>query len=302
VQNQTSPLILSFGVSDPVGAIGIQADLATFSALGCHGLSVSTALLIGDTARVEDVQELEPDWVSDQARVLLEDMAVDAIKIGALGGIEHVTAIAEIVSDYPDVPLILDPFISALPDQGLDSEDMLMALRQLLIPQTTVLLLSPDELGRLAETWRDASPEDTVQADVDYLLELGCEYVLLTGTPAGEGAQAGERANTLFGADGVIRHDPWLHLPGSFTGAGGTLSAAVTALLANPSAIPADGAGASGDAEGDEGEDDSEDSDVAVAVGAAQDYAAGTLAHAQRFGMGRLVPNRFYRLLPVQAQ
>jgi len=284
VQNQTSPLILSFGVSDPVGAIGIQADLATFSALGCHGLSVSTALLISDTARVEDVQEIEPDWVSDQARVLLEDMAVDAIKIGALGGIEHVTAIAEIVSDYPDVPLILDPFISALPDQGLDSEDMLMALRQLLIPQTTVLLLSPDELERLAETWRDSSDADTLQADVDYLLELGCEYVLLTGTQADAAQSSGERANTLFGADGVIRHDPWLHLPGRFAGAGGTLSAAICALLANP---PADA---------------SVDDDIAAAVKAAQDYAAGTLAHAQRFGMGRLVPNRFYRLLPVQKQ
>jgi hydroxymethylpyrimidine/phosphomethylpyrimidine kinase len=278
VQNQTSPLILSFGVYDPVGAIGIQADLATYSAMGCHGLSVSTALLIGDTARVEDIQEIEPDWVSDQARVLLEDMAVDAIKIGALGGIEHVTAIAEIVSDYPDVPLILDPFITALPEQGLDSEDILMALRQLLIPQTTVLLLSQVELERLAETWRDANHEDTVQADVDYLLELGCEYVLLTGTPQVPGADSGQRANTLFSADGIIRHDPWQHLPGSFTGAGGTLSAAITALMAR------------------------DDVDVPDAVQAAQDYTAGALAHAQRFGMGRLVPNRFFRLHPPQRQ
>ncbi|MEG1054282.1 MAG: bifunctional hydroxymethylpyrimidine kinase/phosphomethylpyrimidine kinase, partial [Janthinobacterium sp.] len=87
MQNQTSPLILSFGVSDPVGAIGIQADLATFSAFGCHGLSVTTGLLISDTARVEDVQAVDPDWVSDQARVLLEDMSVSAIKIGALGSV-----------------------------------------------------------------------------------------------------------------------------------------------------------------------------------------------------------------------
>jgi len=278
VQNQTSPLILSFGVYDPVGAIGIQADLATYSALACHGLSVSTALLIGDTARVEDIQEIEPDWVSDQARVLLEDMAIDAIKIGALGGIEHVTAIAEIVSDYPDVPLILDPFITSLPEQGLDSEDILIALRQLLIPQTTVLMLSQVELERLAETWRDANHEDTVQADVDYLLELGCEYVLLTGTPQVLGADSGQRANTLFGADGIIRHDPWQHLPGSFTGAGSTLSAAITALMARDDAV------------------------VGAVIQAAQDYTAGALAHAQRFGMGRLVPNRFFRLHPPQRQ
>ncbi|MET3133714.1 hydroxymethylpyrimidine/phosphomethylpyrimidine kinase [Oxalobacteraceae bacterium GrIS 1.11] len=266
MQNQTSPLILTFGASDPVGAIGIQADLATFSAFGCHGLSVATALLIGDTARVEDIQEVEPDWVSDQARVLLEDMAVAAIKIGALGGVEHITAIAEIVSDYPDVPLILDPFISALPQQGVAGEDMLMALRQLLVPQTTLLVLSPLELERLAETWRDA--DDSMLADIDYLLALGCEYVLVTGTAhEGDGAL---RANTLFDAGGVVRHDAWQHLPGVFSGAGGTLSAALTALLA-------------------------QDDDVARAVPAAQQYTAGALAHAQRFGMGKLVPNRFFQ-------
>nr|WP_243136060.1 hydroxymethylpyrimidine/phosphomethylpyrimidine kinase [Janthinobacterium tructae] len=267
-------------MSDPVGAIGIQADLATFSAFGCHGLSVTTGLLISDTARVEDVQAVDPDWVSDQARVLLEDMSVSAIKIGALGSVENVTAIAEIVSDYPNVPLILDPFISALPEQGMDDEDILTAVRQLLIPQTTLLVLSPVELERLAETWRDADPDDTLQNDVDYLVALGCEYVLVTGMPAdasksgtGEGKL---RANTLFGEDGVVRHDVWQHLPGIFNGAGSTLSAAATALLALA-----------------QNEDD-----VPQVVVAAQEFTTGALAHAQRHGMGKLVPNRLFRQQP----
>ena len=282
MQNQTSPLILTFGVSDPVGAIGIQADLATFAAFGCHGLSVTTALLIGDTARVDDLHDIEPEWVSDQARVLLEDMGVAAIKIGALGGMEHVVAIAEIVSDYPDVPLILDPFVSALPQQGLGSEDMLVALRQLLIPQATLLLLSQVELERLAETWRDSNCADTLQADVDYLLALGCEFILVTGIRdpdrgAGANTLAGTArgnacANTLFSTEGVLRHDIWQHLPGPFLGAGSTLSAALTALMAV------------GDAEAPQ------------AVLEAQQFTAGALAHAQRFGMGKLVPNRFFRL------
>ena len=272
MQNQTSPLILTFGASDPVGATGIQADLATFSALSCHGLSVTTALLIGDTARIEDVQEVDPDWVSDQARVLLEDMAVAAIKIGALGAIENVSAIAEIVSDYPEVPLILDPFISSLPEQGIEGEDMLTALRQLLVPQTTVLVLSQVELERLAETWRDSDPADTIAADAAHLIDMGCEYVLVTGTvntPHGDHAL---RANTLFGAEGVVRHEPWQHLPGAFIGAGGTLSAAIAALMAR------DGG-----------------ADAPESVRAAQQYTTGTLAHAQRFGMGKLVPQRFFR-------
>ena len=279
MQNQTSPLILTFGVSDPVGAIGIQADLATFSAHGCHGLSVTTALLIGDTTRVEDTHDIEPEWVSDQARVLLEDMQVAAIKIGALGGIEHVTAIAEIVSDYPDVPLILDPFVSTLPQQGLNGEEILMALHQLLIPQATLLMLSQVELERLAETWRDSDVGDTMQDDIDHLLALGCEFVLVTGTrDHGDHAHAGSTcANTLFGADGVIRRDSWQHLPGPFVGAGSTLSAAITALMAR------------------------EGADGPQAVLAAQEYTAAALAHAQRFGMGKLVPNRFFHHLKARS-
>jgi hydroxymethylpyrimidine/phosphomethylpyrimidine kinase len=242
-------------------------------------LSVTTALLICDSARIEATQDIEPGWVSDQARVLLEDMEIAAIKIGALGGIEHVTAIAEIVSDYPDVPLILDPFISSLPEQGQDSADMLMALRQLLIPQATLLMLSRVELDRLAETWRDDGDEDNagdsdaeiLQDDVTHLLDLGCEFVLLTGTPARQDSATSIKAsaNTLYGSEGIVRHDSWQHLTGPFVGAGSTLSAAIAALMAR------------GMEAGD-------------AVLEAQQYTAGTLLHAQRLGMGKLVPNRFF--------
>ncbi|HET6829281.1 MAG TPA: bifunctional hydroxymethylpyrimidine kinase/phosphomethylpyrimidine kinase, partial [Ramlibacter sp.] len=69
MQNQNSPLILTFGAADPIGAIGIQADLASFAAMGCHGLSVVTSILIADTARIEDMQVIDADWVADQARV-----------------------------------------------------------------------------------------------------------------------------------------------------------------------------------------------------------------------------------------
>src|SRR5690606_1608555 len=184
VQNQTSPLILTFGPTDPVGAVGIQADLAAFAAMGCHGLSVVTSLFIGDTARIEDAQVVDSDWVIDQARVVLEDMPVAAFKISAVGSIENVSAIAEIVSDYPDIPLVFDPFLSSLPDQGPEGEDLLMATRELLIPQTTLLVLSAVELSRLAETWREPSDEDMMAIDAMRLIEMGCEYVFVTGTPS----------------------------------------------------------------------------------------------------------------------
>jgi hydroxymethylpyrimidine/phosphomethylpyrimidine kinase len=106
-------------------------------------------LLIGDSARVEDLQDIDPDWVADQARVLLEDMTMAAFKVGAITNLEQVAAIAEILSDYPDAPLILDPFSSRLPAlSDDDAEDLLTAIRQLLVPQATLLMLSQVELGR----------------------------------------------------------------------------------------------------------------------------------------------------------
>lgn len=270
MQNQTSPLILTFGVSDPVGATGIQGDLASFGALRCHGLSVTTGLLIADSARIEDIQEVDADWVVDQARVLLEDMAVAAIKVGALITIEQASAIAEIVSDYPDVPLILDPFLSSLPDSGLADDDMLMAIRQILVPQATVLLLSQVELARMAETWREGGG-DMLPEDVAELTGMGCECVLVTCT----GAQ-GVRSNTLFNADGVAETLVWQHLPGPFVGAGSTMSAALAAYMAHGA-------------------------EPQQAVQAAQLYTAGALAHAQRFGMGKLVPNRYFAFTNQEA-
>ncbi|RBA25180.1 bifunctional hydroxymethylpyrimidine kinase/phosphomethylpyrimidine kinase [Herminiimonas fonticola] len=265
MQNQTSPLILTFGPTDPVGAVGIQADLASFAAMGCHGLSVVTALFIGDTARIEDMQVIDPDWVSDQARVVLEDMPVAAFKVGAVGSIENVSAIAEIVSDYPDIPLIFDPFLSSLPDQGPDAEDMLMATRELLIPQTTVLVISTVELVRMAETWREPSEEDLMAVDAMRLIEMGCEYVFVTGTPSG----LTDVANTLFDEGGVIRHDNWQRISGSYNGAGGTLAATIAALLANGLDIP-------------------------EAVFEAQEFTIASIANAQRLGMGKLVPDRYF--------
>lgn len=265
MQIQTSPLILSFNASDPVGAVGLQADLASFAAMGCHGLSVVTALLIGDTTRIEDSQVIDVDCVADQARVVLEDMPVAAFKVGTVGSIENVSAIAEIVADYPDIPLILDPFLSALPDQGQDSEDLLVAIRELLIPQTTLLLASAVELGRFAETWREPSSDDTLTADAMRVIDLGCEYLFVTGTPA----DVHDVANTLFSDSGMVRQDNWQRISGSFIGAGSTLSATIAALLANGLEVP-------------------------EAVFEAQEFTIGALTHAHRLGMGKLVPDRYF--------
>jgi len=271
VQNQTFPLILSFGVCDPVGALGVQADVAAFAALGCHGLSAISGMMVADSARVEHVYELDSDWMAEQARALLEDMPIAAFKVGAVGSALHLAAIAEIVSDYPDAPLILDPFMSALPDAGLGDEEMLSALRSILAPQATVLMLSQPELGRMAELWRDgdgqaASGDDVMLEDVAELTSSGLQFVLITGARDALGACS----NRLFDAEGEVARVDWQHLPGPFIGAGNTYSAAFTAMMARGLDAPS-------------------------ALAVAQEYTTGALEHAQRFGMGKFIPNKFYR-------
>jgi hydroxymethylpyrimidine/phosphomethylpyrimidine kinase len=233
--------------------------------MGCHGLSVITTILIGDTARIEDSQVVDADWVADQARVVLEDMPVAAFKVGAVGSLENISVIAEIVSDYPDIPLILDPFTSAMPDQGSDAEDLLVATRELLIPQTTLFLTSAVELARLAETWREPTTDDTLALDAMRVIDMGCEYLFVTGTPG----DVHDVANTLFDDSGMVRHDTWQRLPGSFSGAGCTLSATIAAMLANGVDVP-------------------------EAVFEAQEFTHAALTGAHRLGMGKLVPDRYF--------
>lgn len=109
----TPPIVLSFAASDPSGGAGAQADLLTIAAMGCHPLSVITAITVQDSLGVDDIFALDSEWVADQARAVLEDMPVAAFKIGMLGSVDNIAAIAEIVGDYPDIPLILDPVLTS---------------------------------------------------------------------------------------------------------------------------------------------------------------------------------------------
>src|SRR5438045_8503187 len=90
------PLVLTFAATDPSGGAGLQADLLTLASMGCHPLSVVTALTVQDTAGVESVLPIDSDWVADQARCLPEAMPVDAIKLGVLGSLETTAATAEV--------------------------------------------------------------------------------------------------------------------------------------------------------------------------------------------------------------
>ena len=268
-------IVLVFAGSDPSGGAGIQADLLTLASLGCHGLSAITALTVQDTERVGAIDAVSAAWVEDQARQVLEDMQVDVFKVGLIGSVENVAAIAEVVSDYPDVPLVLDPVLAAGNGDEMASREVIAAMRDLLIPQTTILTPNSLEARRLVASDMDDAP--ALEQCAEQLLKLGAEYVLIKGTHE----NSPQVVNNLYGpvitrdapedqySIGLVRSDAWTRLPGSYHGSGCTLASAIAALIANGEEIP-------------------------DAVRAAQDYTWNALKAGFRPGMGQFIPDRFF--------
>src|SRR6185295_9191101 len=146
------PIVLCFAASDPTGGAGVQADLLTIAALGCHPLSVITALTAQDTRGVHGMRVVAADWVEEQARRLLDDIPVAAFKLGVLGSQENAAAVARTLSRHPDVPVVLDPVLASGRGDELADAATLEALRTLLLPRTTVLTPNSVEARRLAGT------------------------------------------------------------------------------------------------------------------------------------------------------
>ena len=264
-QDLLPPIVMVFAASDPSGGAGLQADIMTLSSMGCHPLSVVTAITVQDSAGVEDVLAVDADWVADQARALLEDMPVAAFKIGMLGSVENIAAIAEIVADYPEIPLVLDPVLASGRGDELASEEMIFALREMLLPQATLLTPNSLEARRLALDDGDDEDDPDLAECARRLVGAGAEFVLITGTHE----NTAQVVNTLYGEQGEVRADAWERLPGSYHGSGCTLASAIAANLANGL-------------------------DVAEAVRDAQDYTWLALANAFRPGMGQFLPDRFF--------
>jgi hydroxymethylpyrimidine/phosphomethylpyrimidine kinase len=261
----TPPIVLVFAATDPSGGAGLHADILTLSSLGCHPLSVVTAVTVQDTLGVEDKLPIDAEWVADQARCVLEDAQVNVFKVGLLGSVEAIAAIAEIVSDYPHVPLVLDPVLASGGGDELASDNMVAAMCELLIPQTTVLTPNSHEARRLASEDGDETEASGLDECATRLLDMGAEYVLVTGTHE----NTAQVTNSLYASSGLVRSDSWQRLPGSFHGSGCTLAAAVAATIANGLDIP-------------------------EAVRDAQEYTWQALKFAYRTGMGQLIPDRLF--------
>jgi hydroxymethylpyrimidine/phosphomethylpyrimidine kinase len=253
------PVVLAFSASDPTGGAGMQADVLAIASLGCHPLSVLTAVTAQDTRGVQGVMPLDPAWITRQARALLEDIPVAAFKIGVLGSAANAAAVAAILAAHPRTPVVLDPVLASGRGDPLSDGETVAALRSALLPRTAVLTPNSIEARRLALAAPDASLPDCARA----LAGLGCGHVLVTGTHE-PGAQV---VNTLYEGGSVLREDRWPRLAGEYHGSGCTLAAALASFLARGLAVP-------------------------DAAQAAQAYTWKTLEAGYRPGQGQYIPDR----------
>ncbi|WP_454824698.1 hydroxymethylpyrimidine/phosphomethylpyrimidine kinase [Paraburkholderia xenovorans] len=260
--SDTPPIVLTFGLSDPTGGSGLQADLMTLASMGCHGVSVLTGYTVRDSASCDEVTGLDPEVVATQARMLLEDMPIAAFKVGACTRAEVVSAIAEVVADYDDIPLILAPDFTLDDEHVLSADELREAIADLLAPQTTLLVADATTLLALAQPDGDAETP-SLDAAISHLLSQGCEYILSTETGTHR------HVNTLFSEDGQLRQDMWDRGSHRIMGLTDTLGSAIAALLANGQ-------------------------EPAEAVREAQEYLYQAVRNAFRPGMGAYMPDRFF--------
>ncbi|WP_457281040.1 bifunctional hydroxymethylpyrimidine kinase/phosphomethylpyrimidine kinase [Polaromonas sp. P5_D5] len=256
--------VMTFNANDPSGAGGLTADIASITSAGAHALAVVTGAYVRDTAEIFDHFSFDEEAVTDQARSALEDMAVSAIKVGFVGSPENISTIAEIASDYADVPLIAYmPNLSWWEESEIDS--YLDAFRELMLPQTTVLVGNHSSLWRwLLPDWsgeRNPSARDIAKAAAD----LGVPYTLVTGIPMPDQFID----NVLATPQAVLYSEKFERFEAVFAGAGDTLSAALCALLANGH-------------------------DLQAATSEALTYLDHSLDAGFHPGMGNIVPDRLF--------
>lgn len=265
--------VMSFNASDPSGAGGLAGDVSTMAAMGAHALPVVTAIVLRDTAEVFDSHEIESDTIVEQARGILEDVTISAWKVGFLGSAEGVAGVAEILSDYPDVPLVA--YLSSV--SWLEEDDQqayLDAWRELILPATEVLVGNQQTLTDFLLPEWDAERPPSARELAVAAGEAGARHVLVTGIalPASRGGEP-QVDNVLASPQGAITGEKFERFETTFVGAGETLAAALAALLASGQ-------------------------DLHLAVSEALSFLDQALDAGFRPGMGNVVPDRFFWALP----
>jgi hydroxymethylpyrimidine/phosphomethylpyrimidine kinase len=266
------PCVLVFNASDPSGAGGLACDAVAMASVGAHMLPVVTGAYARDTAEIFDHFPFDEDAVAEQARTILEDVEVQLIKVGFVGTPENLSTVAETATDYPDVPVVAYmPNLSWWEDTQIEA--YLDAFRELVLPQTTVLVGNHSTLWRwLLPDWAGERPpgaRDIARA----ASEFGAPYTLVTGMVLPEQYID----NVLASPQTVLASEKYERLDAVFAGAGDTLSGALAALLASGS-------------------------DLGAAATEALSYMDRCLDAGFRPGMGHVLPDRLFWAQPEEEE
>jgi hydroxymethylpyrimidine/phosphomethylpyrimidine kinase len=250
---------MCFSGLDPTGGAGIQADIETLFSIGCHCAPVVTAVTAQNTQYVITMEATTPSMLVQQARAVLEDMSVQYFKIGLLGSVENIEVLHTLLKDYSQIPVVVDPITAAGGGFDFGGEEIIEAMRTLLLPLTTILTPNTEELSQLAPT------ADTLDACANEILESGCQHVLLTGTHA----QTPTVVNRLYSSHQDVTLFNWPRLESKFHGSGCTLAAATAGYLAHKLSLH-------------------------DAIQQAQRFTCESLNHGSRMGFGQHMPNRSF--------
>ena len=227
-------LILLFGPFDPCGAAHLPADAVTCASLGAHAACVPTGLLAQDTATAEDLLPTPPELLDEQARCLLEDMPLQAIKVSTVYAPETLSLIAQIAADYSELPLLvhLQRLPDNLLDEDTDAEDIHQAMIELLLPLADLVMVDP----LLLTQWQTQGllPGDTPEEAAQAMLQAGAQWVLLS---AGSGAP-GRQHHVLVGRQHHIRHWDTAAPAARLLDADGPLACGITVQLARGLDVP----------------------------------------------------------------
>lgn len=261
--------VLVLGCLESTSGEGLQSDVLTLASMGCHPLSVACAVAIRDTRGVDEVSVLDTEMIVAQTQVILEDVPVAAFRVGMLGSVENIAAVAALLSDYPHIPLVLEPSLALIDFVDEGEEEYCQALMQLLVPMATVLVIGRRDLERLVV--EGGGEQDDGEGGLDQAAALEAVFAAGVGQLllCGGDSPGDEIENTLYMNGSPLRHDRWRRLPGHYLGARALLATAIAASLA-------------------------QGMDVARACREAEEFVFQALSSAYRIGMGLALPDRLF--------
>jgi hydroxymethylpyrimidine/phosphomethylpyrimidine kinase len=220
--------VLSIAGSDSGGGAGIQADLKAFAACGVHGMTAITAITAQNTVGVTAVQAIEPEMILAQVRAVSQDIGVDAVKIGMLGTVATIEAVAEALDELAAAerppPVVLDPVMISESGAALLEPDAHGALTELMLPRATVVTPNVPEARALVGDDADGEPDAVALARAVHA--LGPRIVVVTG------GHRAEATDVFFDGHRVVEIPGERYLDGAAHGSGCTHSSVLAARLA----------------------------------------------------------------------